>query len=238
MSMIIGVVVLGRGYHFVYSVSVLLGSFSRVMTALEPFGRITESISTALSRNHPGLFRKSRIIQRDPEAVSARKDFSNSSMVCSPKNPTSRYPILPVRIFSCVDGTRTRSLIIFVVISVFSSPRRYFIVIMVPFGHRILSTACSVERPVNRVASTDRRISPFFSPPFSAGEFLSTFCTFIHFGCSSITAPIHSKSQWSVSLNSQASFGGKYELCLSQRDRTSDEMKLFSISIFVLFEKW
>ena len=219
-------------------VSLFFGSFSRVITALDSGGRIWERIWTALSRNPPGLLRKSRIIPMAQDFVIFFSDVANSSSVCSQKKATSIYPILHVSIFSWTEGMSTLSRVISVVFSVLFSHRIYFTIIFDHFGHLILSTAISVFIPTSRVVSIIVSISPFLSQPISAGEFLNTFWTFIPLGFSSITAPIHSKSHLKLSLKSAATFGGKYELCLSPTEATSAVINWFSISSFLFSEKW
>gem|GEM_PF-3807400 len=74
-------------------------------------------------------------------------------------------------------------------------------VIVVHFGHRIIFTASSDVSQTTVLPFTEIIISHATSPIFSAGEFSRTFIICIHFIFSCITAPIPSKSPWSVSVN-------------------------------------
>ena len=103
--------------------SVFVGSFSRVMTAVDPGSRRNERIPTALSRYPPPLLRKSRMIALAHEFVRFLSEVANSRSVCSPKNATSMYLIVPpVRIFSYVDGIMIVSRITSVFLLSYFSP--------------------------------------------------------------------------------------------------------------------
>ena len=111
---------------FVYSESVFVGSFSFVVTARVFSGRRNERMSTAVSRYHQPLFRKSSMIAFAPDAVTFSRDFLNSSDVCSQKNATSIYPIFErahVNIRSCVDGITMVPRVTLMVIGGVHSPR-------------------------------------------------------------------------------------------------------------------
>jgi hypothetical protein len=130
-------------------------------------------------------------------------------------------------------GTITVSLCIFT--SFTSSHESIESVTVVHFGPRISSTASLDDIATVPLVSIAVMISHLRSTVLLAGDPESTFITCIPFGCSLITAPIPSKSPESAEENSSASFGLKYEVCLSQSDfvRASIIASSRSVGVFL-----
>lgn len=160
----------------------------------------------------------------------------NSVVVFSQKNQSSIYPILlPVRVSLYTLGTTTLSLCS--VTSFSSSQESIWRTTVDHFGQRIISTASSASIPTAEDSAIFVIISPLRSHHLLAGESSRTFIICMPFGCSLITAPIHSKSPESDSVNSFASFGLKYEVYLSQSDFVKASIRASSRSSFVFLWK-
>ena len=170
-----------------------------------------------------------------PASMSLWRAHTNSVVVCSPKYESSIVPIVvPVRKDSSTLGTTTVSLCIFTsfLVSAESTAR----VTVVHFGPRISSTASLASIPLVSLESIAVMMSHFRSDDLLAGDPVRIFMICMPFLCSWITAPIHSKSPESASENSFASFGLKYDVCLSQRDfvRASIIASSRSVGVFLL----
>jgi hypothetical protein len=135
---------------------------------------MNDSISTAESRYHHPLLRASIIIQSTSSSLNFASDSENSVVVCSPKNPTSIYPILlPVRTYESTLGTIT--VLRFIVISFSISHERIVSETVDHFGHLIISTASSAVIQIVSFEFIFRIISHFLSSLLLAGESLSIF---------------------------------------------------------------